>query len=229
MRKQRAAGDRTRTGAAQPAGLIGEESEDRFRLAMDHSAIGMCLVSPEGRFLTVNPALCEMLDRDAETLAAATWQELTHPDDLDVDLGLVDEVLSGRIPSYRLVKRFLRPDGTLVWGDLSVACVRSDDGSVRYFISQIVDVSAQVEAERALRQSEARCRAITDTAADAVVTADVGGTITGWNTAAERMFGFSEVEAVGNPVTMIMPERYAAGHPAAMERFRGGTERQTSS
>ncbi len=121
-------------------------SEERFRLAMDNSGIGMCLVAPEGRFLRVNAALCTMLGRDADVLITSTWQELTHPDDLTADLALVDELLAGRRETYRMVKRFLRSDGDVVWGDLSVSCVRNEDGSVDYFISQIVDVSEQKRA-----------------------------------------------------------------------------------
>ncbi len=127
-------------------------SEELFHEAFDHAAIGMCLISPEGQFLVVNPALCGILGRDAQTLLACTWQELTHPDDLEVDLGLVEDVLQDRIPSYRLLKRFLRPDGEVVWGDLSVSCVREDDRSVRNFVSQIVDVSARIAAEQEIRR-----------------------------------------------------------------------------
>lgn len=76
---------------------IGEASAvsaDLFRLAMEKSAIGMCLVAPEGAFLSVNPALCSMLGRDEAALSAASWQDLTHPDDLEVDLGLVADVVA---------------------------------------------------------------------------------------------------------------------------------------
>ena len=134
------------------------ESEDRFRNAMEHAAIGMCLVSPAGQFLGVNQALCELLDRDEVTLRDTTWQTLTHPGDLHTDVSLVDDVLSGRRDSYRLLKRFLRPDQTVVWGDISVSCVRDEGGRARYLVTQIVDVSAQMEVEQALRDSEAQYR-----------------------------------------------------------------------
>lgn len=134
------------------------ESEDRFRNAMEHAAIGMCLVSPAGQFLAVNRALCDLLDRDEAALRGTTWQMLTHPGDLHTDVALVDDVLSGRRDSYRLLKRFLRPDDAVVWGDISVSCVRDDEGRVRYLVTQIVDVSAQMEVEQALRDSEAQLR-----------------------------------------------------------------------
>ena len=86
------------------------DQDGRFRLAMEHAGIGMALVAPEGTFLDVNPALCAMLDRDAATLMSSTWQQITHPSDLAVDLDLVSDLLAGRRDSYRLRKRYLRPD-----------------------------------------------------------------------------------------------------------------------
>ena len=127
-----------------------QESEERFRLAWLNAAGGMAIVAQDGRFLQANPALCRMLGRADAELLASSWQELTHPDDLREDLGLVDDLIAGRRDSYRLLKRYLRPDGQLVWGDLSVAAVRRSDGSLRHFISQIIDVTAQHEANERL-------------------------------------------------------------------------------
>ena len=146
----------TQVNRAVDAGTT--ESDDLFRLAMVNSAIGMCLVAPGGELLSVNPALCAMLGRDESALLAATWQDITHPDDLGTDRGLVADVLAGRLQSYRLSKRYLRPDGSSVWGDLSVSCVRDSDGSVRYFVSQIVDVTEAVTARAAVAASQARHR-----------------------------------------------------------------------
>ena len=145
-------------GTRSPASIGLAPTEDLFRLAMENTAVGMCLVSPEGSFVRVNRALCELLGRDEELVTSSTWQELTHPDDLDIDLSLVDGVLAGRIDAYRLLKRFLRPDGTVVWGDLSVACVRDGSGSVRMFVSQIIDVTERESALAELAASERRMR-----------------------------------------------------------------------
>jgi diguanylate cyclase (GGDEF)-like protein/PAS domain S-box-containing protein len=122
-------------------------SEERFRLAMEHGGVGMCLVAPDGHFLEVNEALCRLLGRSPEALQQCTWQELTHHDDLGTDLALAREVAAGRRSGYRLRKRFLRPDGTVVWGDLSVAGLRNDDGSLRCYVSQIVDVSDLIQSQ----------------------------------------------------------------------------------
>ncbi|MBJ7355720.1 PAS domain S-box protein [Nocardioides sp.] len=118
-----------------------------WRLALEHSPVGMTLVGLDGRLLVVNRALCDMLGYDPETLTTKGFQELTHPDDLDNDLELFGQAVAGDIDSYRLTKRYLHADGRIVWGDLSVALVRQADGSPLHFISQILDIT-ELEAER---------------------------------------------------------------------------------
>ena len=108
---------------------------------MEHSPVGMALVSPEGRFLTANLALCDMLGYDPEVLLTRTFQDLTHPDDLDSDMRLVARTLAGEIDSYRVFKRYLRSDGSVLVGDLAVALMRDEGGTPLHFISQIVDLT----------------------------------------------------------------------------------------
>lgn len=115
--------------------------EDRFHLAMLHSPIGMAIVAPDGRFLEVNDALCSILGRSAEEVRAATWQDLTHPDDLQTDGELVARLLADEADSYQLPKRYLTPTGDVVHCQLSVVAVRASDRSVDFFISQLSDLS----------------------------------------------------------------------------------------
>ena len=122
-------------------------SEARYRRSMDNAAVGMCLIAPDGRFIEVNDSLCRFFGHDAETLTAKTWQELTAPDYLEADLNKVNDVLDGRLESYRMVKQYVHADGQLIWGDLSVSCIRDERGRVEYFISQITDITAQAEAD----------------------------------------------------------------------------------
>lgn len=124
------------------------EVEERFQSAFSAAAIGMALVSPEGRFLQVNRSLCHLLGYAEEELLAASFQAITHPDDLEADLLLVQQLLDGAIPSYTLEKRYFHKNGGIVWVLLSVSLVRDEAGAPLYFISQIQDVSRAREAER---------------------------------------------------------------------------------
>jgi PAS domain S-box-containing protein len=127
-----------------------------WQLTVEHSPVGTALVAPDGRLLSANRALCDMLGHSEAEMRALTFQQITHPDDLAPDLAMVRETLEGRRTSFRMRKRYLHADGHVVHGDLSVALLRSPDGAPMHFISQILDVTETVEnAERLLEASAA--------------------------------------------------------------------------
>lgn len=125
-------------------------TEELFRRTFEHAAIGVALVAPDGRWLEVNRALCAMLGYSASELLAGSFQEITHPDDLQADLELVADVLAGRRDGYEMEKRYVRGDGTVIWGLLTVSLVRDERGDPVHFVSQIQDITARKEAEAAL-------------------------------------------------------------------------------
>ncbi len=129
------------------------ESEQQFRLAMEHSAIGMALVAPDGKWLKVNHALTNMLGYTQEELLTIDFQTITHPDDLDEDLQFVTSMLAGWINHYQMEKRYLHKQGHIIHALLSVSLVRNPDNSPACFISQIIDQSARKRAIDDLKQS----------------------------------------------------------------------------
>ena len=158
------------------------DSDRQWRLTLQHSPVGMSLVDPDGRFLAVNDAFCTMLGYDADEARSLTFQEITHPDDLDADLDLLQETLRGERTSYRLVKRYLHRDGRVVWADLSVALLREDDGTPIHFIGQILDITEQYEARHKLAVAQAtidqqrrRTEAVHDTVDVGLVLLDAEG------------------------------------------------------
>ena len=146
-----------------------------FRLSFEEAAIGMALVAPDGSLLRVNEALCRLLDRDPGEMLTLDFQTITHADDLDLDLANVEAMLAGEIRSYQMEKRYLRPDGQVVWALLSVSLVRDQKGEPLHFISQIQDISARKEAERLLEESTARFRAAFDDSAVGMAVIEVTG------------------------------------------------------
>ena len=131
-----------------------------YRRSVDSAAVGMCLIDAEGGFVDVNEAVCEFFGYDAEALKHKTWQELTAEKYLQADLDKVADVLAGRIESYRMTKEYRHADGHPIWGDLSVGCVRDGDGHVEVFVSQINDITAEVQAREELLLSEERNRVL---------------------------------------------------------------------
>ena len=128
------------------------ESEAKFRSAFDYAAIGMALVSPIGKFIKVNSALCQLLDYQADELLQKDFRDITHPEDLDVDLEFVRQMLADEIDTYQMEKRYIHKLGHVVWIQLSVSLVRDEAENPLYFISQIQDISDRQNAERALQQ-----------------------------------------------------------------------------
>jgi PAS domain S-box-containing protein len=127
-------------------------SEERFRRAFDDGPIGMCLVSLNGRLLKVNRALCAMLGYSEGELLSTDFQTLTHAQDLQADLELVNKVLSGAIGSYQVEKRYLASDGGIVYANLSVSLVRDRDNQPLYFVSQIENIAYRREMDRLKRE-----------------------------------------------------------------------------
>ena len=141
-------------GDARPAEQALRESEQRFRLAFDHAPIGMTLVAPDGRFLKVNRALCEMLGYPEHERLNMTYQLITHHEDLDADVELASRVLTGDIERYTMEKRYFHKLGHVVWILLHVSLVKDEQGEPLYFVAQIKDVTdrkrADAERERLL-------------------------------------------------------------------------------
>lgn len=137
------------------------QSEEKFRGAFETAAMGMCLVSPEGLFLQVNSSVCQMLGYSEQELLALTFQDITYPADLEVDLNYAQQVLAGEIPYFHMEKRYLHKNGRIIWALLSVSLVRDSQQRPLYFISQIQDISDRKQALEQLRWKEALLRSMT--------------------------------------------------------------------
>ncbi len=129
------------------------DSEQQFRVAFTHSAIGMALVSLDGHFLQVNGTLCRILGYSETELLSTKFQSLTVPEDLAMDLAHVRKAIAGEISHFEIEKRYLHKDGRVVWALLTAALVRDTSDKPLYFVSQVHDISerrqAQIEIERA--------------------------------------------------------------------------------
>jgi diguanylate cyclase (GGDEF)-like protein/PAS domain S-box-containing protein len=112
----------------------------------------MALVSPVGQWLQVNRRLCDMLGYPEAELLSGTFQDITHPDDLDADLEQLRAMLAGEISAFEMEKRYVRADGSILWILLSVSLVRDGDGRPLYFITQIQDIDARRRAQVHLEQ-----------------------------------------------------------------------------
>lgn len=144
-----------RRSAGIAEGAVLDNNEQLFRLTFDLSPIGIGHVGLDGSWIRVNPSLCKLLGYTAEELMATDFQHVTHPDDLQADIDLVEQLLAGRIDDYQLEKRYLRKDGSPVWVRLRVVLRRDADGTPLHFISIVQDIHARKLADSMLRRAHA--------------------------------------------------------------------------
>lgn len=150
------------------------ESQARFSEAFTHAAIGMALVDLEGNFRQVNPALCELTGYTESELLSLDFQSITHPDDLEIDLGYAQQLLAGEIRFYHLEKRYFHKLGHIIWILLSGTIVRDEQEQPLYFVAQIQDISDRKQAEFALQQQLLREQLIADISQDIRQSLDLG-------------------------------------------------------
>jgi diguanylate cyclase (GGDEF)-like protein/PAS domain S-box-containing protein len=126
-------------------------SEAGYRSMFELASVGIALVAPDGGWISVNAALCDILDYTPAELKDLTFQDITHPDDLNTDMELLRQLIDNETDRYQLEKRYLRKDGSSVWVSLSVTKKLSEDGHLEYFISIIQDIQSRKELEQEAR------------------------------------------------------------------------------
>ena len=182
-----------------------EESEERFRSAMHYSSVGTALVAPHGRWLSVNPALSDIVGYTEQELLGVDVQSLTHPEDLDSDAQQIRQILARQIDSYQVNKRYVRKDGRVVWTQLSASLVWLGV-EPRYFIYQIQDITDRIRAEQALRVSEERFRSIAEATQEWIWEIDSLGVYTFCSPAVEVILGVKPADLLGkNCLDIVAP------------------------
>jgi PAS domain S-box-containing protein len=129
------------------------DSETRLKTLFEEAPIGKAVVALDGTWLDVNPALSRITGYSRQELLAGRAQDITHPEDLDADAPHLVDLMERRGTTYEVEKRYVRADGEAVWVHQSVSLVRNDDGTPRYFIHQVLDVTERIEARRQLEEA----------------------------------------------------------------------------
>ncbi|BDI14248.1 hypothetical protein ANSO36C_00500 [Nostoc cf. commune SO-36] len=135
------------------------ESEQRFRAAFHQAAVGIAHVAIDGSWLLVNQKLCDILGYTPEEVQLLTFQDITHPDDINIDLQYVEKILADNIQTYSMEKRYFRKDNSIVWVNLTVSLMREPTGKPKYFISVVEDISERQAALCERKQWEEQIQA----------------------------------------------------------------------
>jgi PAS domain S-box-containing protein len=174
-------------------------SEAHFEATFEQAAVGIAEVAPDGGWLRVNHRLCDILGYSQEELLSLTFQDITHPDDLEKDVKALRQMLAREIDTYSVEKRYIRKDGSSVWANLTVALTWAADSQPDYFISVVEDIQARKAAEDVLRKFS---RVIEQTASTVIIT-NADGIIEYVNPRFSTTSGYSLKEAIGQRPSLL--------------------------
>ncbi|MGB7735729.1 MAG: PAS domain S-box protein [Thermoguttaceae bacterium] len=188
------------------------QSERRFRNYFEQGLIGMAVTSVDKRWLEVNDRLCEILGYSREELVQTSWAELTHPDDLEENCRLFNQLLVGDIENFTLDKRYIKKDGGIVYTTIHTRAFRKEDGTIDHIVLLVEDITARKQAEEALRQNHDELRTIYEEITDGIVIVSVENPRPlRANAALCRMLGYSEEEMRNlSPTQVHSPETLSA-------------------
>lgn len=145
---------RAKAVADQRAAETLRESEERFRSTFENAAVGIAHVKLDGGFLRMNDRMCEILGYARQELMPLSFENITHPDDIEAGWRAIRALRAGEIAHFKMEKRYIRKDGRAVWSTLTLSLLRDAAGQPLHFIAIVEDISERKRAENALRVSE---------------------------------------------------------------------------
>ena len=192
-----------------------KEKEGLFRATFEQAAVGIAHVSTEGVFLHTNKRFCEVAGYTRDEMLALTFQDITHPDDLGVDLEHVKRLLSGETTVYSLEKRYRHQRGHIVWVNVSVSLLRDEQGEPKLFVSVVEDITEkkklQEERDRVLELSQ-----------DLICIAGTDGYLKYVNPPWETNLGYTREELLARPFVDFVHKEDHARTLAEIEKLAAG-------
>ncbi|HTJ03280.1 MAG TPA: PAS domain S-box protein [Methylovirgula sp.] len=194
------------------------EQDRRLAATLEHAGIGIYEVDAQGRLLRVNSHMAALMGTTPEELVGRSVFDETHADDVAADVAQFHRQAAGVIERYTIEKRIRRKDGSYFWASVTSSTVRDAGGNFLY----AVRVAHDVTDRRAAESAAYHLAAIVESSEDAIISKDLNGVITTWNRGAQRIFGYTAAEAIGQPVTMLIPHHRLDEEPEILGRVRRG-------
>jgi|GEM_PF-3731614 len=178
-----------------------DKSEAQFKLAFEHSLIGMALISPDGKWKRVNKSLCQMLGYSEQEMKSLSVHNLTHPDDRERSLAMLNELSSGSLERTKFEKRYLHRNGSTIWVIIAATMLYGNHGQPLYYVSQIEDITKRKEIENDLILSEKKYRTIFENVQDVFYQTDQNGIVIEISPSIEKYSGYTRESIIGKPVS----------------------------
>ena len=187
-----------------------------FSDVFNSTAIGIAIEDMNGQPLFVNPAFCSLLGFSEVELRSKHCVDFSPPEDAAKDWALFQQLRAGSIDRYQIEKRYFRRDGSLVWGLLSISLLNSRPSPL--VIAMVQDITEKKLAE----ESRFRHAAVVESSEDAIISKNLDDIIVSWNAGAQRIFGYTEQEAVGQPIALLIPPELRDEEDQILDRLRTG-------
>jgi PAS domain S-box-containing protein len=192
-----------------------KESEERSKAIFVNSPIGVATSGGNKRFLSANNAFCRIIGYTETELQQLTFKDIAYPEDVQESVAKMRDLEAGRISSFKLEKRYVRKDGTVINGRVMVSAIRDQIGKPSLFITELEDITELKQVENALLESEEKYRMLFEENMDAILVVDVEkGTIVDCNRAATKFFGRERSELVGQHHAVFTPQEQMEGGSA---------------
>ena len=177
------------------------DSEELFKAVFENAAVGIAQASLTGEFLKVNRQFCEILGQSADSLLTPGFHfgQVTFAEDLEKDKAELQALLQGQNQQFSMEKRYIKPDGAVIWAYLAVHLVRDAQGNPQYFIAAIHDITEQKQAQAQLKLAAS----VFSDARESIMITDAQGTILNVNDSFTHITGFSREEALGKNPRML--------------------------
>ncbi len=205
------------------------KSEERFRSIFEYAAVGIAYLETDGQFIIANEKFCRITGYNIGELRDLSFRDITHPEEREADMSLVQNLLTGKIERISRDKRYIRKDGRVIWGNVNVSLVRNTSGEPDYYISVLEDISQRKEMEQSLRLSESRYRELFDNMSSGVAVYEAveegsDFVFRDFNRGAERIENIRKENLIGKKVTEMFPRIREFGLFEVFQRvWRTGT------
>ncbi len=173
------------------------ESEEKFRATFNQAAVGIAHTTLDGKYQIINQKLCDIFGYSQEEIVNLSIADVTYSEDLDADRENVRRMVANEIQSFSIEKRYIRKDGSLIWGNLTVSLAREASGEPKYLIGVVEDITDRKQAELALQESTAILNAINTSTPTLIYAKDPEGRFLMANPASLALLGALEEEIIG--------------------------------